>query len=203
MREITLKYSGDCRACGATLPEGASAVYERRVGVFCPECAPTDPEEIRRYRQEAADRKADKLEGWAEKRREDAGETLQHITDTYRGDFAFNTQPGHIPDRARVIWREDKAFESLQKAGEMQDKAKRLRHVRVAGDAERALEAKREAIRPTLKVGMLVTTPWYGTGHIKRINKKTATLEDCGVSGTFTPRVDIAWLGLKQPKEVQ
>ena len=53
MRAIIVKYDGECRKCGATLPVGVDAIYERHIGVFCPGCAPTDPEEIRAYRQEA------------------------------------------------------------------------------------------------------------------------------------------------------
>ena len=82
MREILVKYSGDCAKCGETLEVGAKAVYERRVGIFCSGCAPTDPEEIRAVRQEGADRKADRLQGWADKRikkgeKQDGGGSLQ------------------------------------------------------------------------------------------------------------------------------
>jgi len=41
VRRIIVKYTGECRKCGETLSVGAEAVYEKRVGVFCPSCAPT------------------------------------------------------------------------------------------------------------------------------------------------------------------
>lgn len=73
-----------------------------------------------RERREA---RAERLHGWAGKRQADATATLTAIDQQYRGDYAFNTQPGHIPERARVIAREDRAFESLNKAGSMERRA--------------------------------------------------------------------------------
>lgn len=72
-----------------------------------------------RARREA---RADRLMDWAEKRQVAAAATLErdrHLTE----DHAFNTQPGHIPERARVIAREDRAHESLEKAGRMEQRA--------------------------------------------------------------------------------
>ena len=66
--------------------------------------------------------KAERLRGWADKRSANAASVFKSH-ERYRGDHAFNTQPGHIPERARVIAREDRAFESLQKAGSMSSKA--------------------------------------------------------------------------------
>jgi hypothetical protein len=65
MRTITLKYGGDCRKCGAELRPGQVAGYEKHVGIFCPGCMPQDREEIRSFRQEAADRYAERLEARA------------------------------------------------------------------------------------------------------------------------------------------
>lgn len=48
--------------------------------------------------------------------RRQTGPTLRmhaHDRKHYLGDHAFNTQPGHIPLRARVIARDDQAHESL------------------------------------------------------------------------------------------
>jgi hypothetical protein len=200
MRKITLRYSGSCRKCGATLPAGAQAVYERRVGIFCPADAPTDPEEIRALRQEAADKRAAKYEEWADKRRDNAEAVLKR-NEGFTKDFAFNTQPGHIPIRARIIAQNDKAVESLQTAKRFEAKAKDLRQVRVAGDAERARQAKRDAIRPLLRVGMAVHTGLYGPGIMKRINKKTATVEKTGHEGHMTVAVDLSWIRIIVKKE--
>jgi hypothetical protein len=72
-----------------------------------------------RERREA---RAERLRGWAEKREQRAGAVLKSH-EHYRGDYAFNTQPGHIPERARVIRQEDRAFESLRKAQSMNERA--------------------------------------------------------------------------------
>jgi DNA polymerase III delta prime subunit len=72
-----------------------------------------------RDRREA---KADRLREWAEKREVSASAVLASH-EIYRGDIAFNTQPGHIPLRARVIAQDDRAFESLAKAREMTQRA--------------------------------------------------------------------------------
>lgn len=72
-----------------------------------------------RQRREA---KAARLRGWAEARVERAEATLA-ADERFRGDYAFNTQPGHIPERARVIAREDRAYASMRKAAEMTARA--------------------------------------------------------------------------------
>ena len=190
MRTITLKYNGDCQKCGATLAAGEQAIYERRVGVFCLECEPKDPEEVRAYRQAGADRKADKYDDWAAKRRARANATLAH-NERYTGDIAFNTQPGHIPLRARVIKQNDKAFESLATAERFTEKAARLRHVRVAGDAERKRQRIREQVLTWLKVGASVDTAIYGRCVVKKINKKTAKIT---TRNGFSVNVDLSWL---------
>jgi hypothetical protein len=41
----------------------------------------------------------------------------------FTSDIAFNTQPGHIPFRAKLIAREDRAFESQAKAASMRSRA--------------------------------------------------------------------------------
>ena len=109
-----------------------------------------------RERREA---KADRLREWATKRQAAAGRTLQADAH-YRGDHAFNTQPGHIPERARVIAREDRAHQSLGKAAEMLSRAAGIEraadHAIYSDDADAiqrleeridTLEAERERIK--------------------------------------------------------
>ncbi len=67
-------------------------------------------------------RKANRLRGWAAKRETDAAAVFK-AGEHYRGDHAFNTQPGHIPERARLIAREDRAHGSLAKADSMESRA--------------------------------------------------------------------------------
>jgi uncharacterized Zn finger protein (UPF0148 family) len=194
MRTITVKYTGECKKCGATLDAGTTAAYEKSMGIFCPGCEPTDTEDIRAYRQEKADRKADRYEGWADKRKTTANATLEYHQQHYRNDHAFNTQPGHIPLRARINAADGRAFESLQVADKMQAKADSLRHVRVAGDAEKRHQAKRDAVLEWLRVGMDVDTIIYGRGVVQKINKKTATIGNTGTSGTYKVNVDLSFL---------
>ena len=56
--------------------------------------------------RERRERRAERLRGWAEARQARAAATFA-AHEVYRSDYAFNTQPGHIPERARVIARED------------------------------------------------------------------------------------------------
>ena len=172
MRPIIIKYAGDCRKCGATLEVGDVAVYEKRVGVFCPPCAPTDTEEIRTYRQEGADRKADKLDEWAEKREKQANAALNSYPEI-RHDWAFVTQPGHIPFRARMNRADHKAIESLGVAEGFRQRADGLRHVRVAGDAERRRQTEREALDKIISKGSRVYDVIFGEGVVVGVHSKS------------------------------
>ena len=72
-----------------------------------------------RERREA---RTERLREWAGKREERAAAVFE-AGKPFRGDIAFNTQPGHIPFRARLIAREDRAHESLGKAASMRSRA--------------------------------------------------------------------------------
>jgi len=72
-----------------------------------------------RERREA---RAERLREWAEKREVKAEAVLQ-AGRVYWDDWAFVTQPGHIPQRARVMARDDRALESLRKAESMSARA--------------------------------------------------------------------------------
>lgn len=193
MRPITVKYSGECRKCGTTLEVGSQAIYERHIGIFCPLCTPTDTEDIRIYRQEAASRKADKYEDWAAKRRQTA-EAQLNSNPEIRHDWAFITQPGRIPFRERMLKADERAFESLQIAEKMEAKADSLRHVQVKGDAEKRWQSLRDLNLTRFKVGDAVNTGVYGEGTILKLNKKTAKIGNTGTSKTYTTNVDLAFL---------
>jgi hypothetical protein len=72
-----------------------------------------------RDRREA---RVERLNGWAETREQRAAAVLK-AGEQYQGDTAFNTQPGHIPARARLIASEDRAYESQNKAARMRSRA--------------------------------------------------------------------------------
>jgi len=176
MREIIIKYDGQCKKCNTSLLVGQQAMYEKSMGCFCIGCEPKDTEEIRHYRQIKADVKADRLNGWAKKREVKAQAQLNSYPEI-RQDIAFNTQPGHIPFRARMNRSDDKAFESLNKAKEMRDRADSLSHVKVKGDAEKRHQAERDANDERFKVGDVVKSWIVGTCTILKINKKTYTVK--------------------------
>jgi hypothetical protein len=72
-----------------------------------------------RDRREA---RAERLNEWAGTREQRAAAVLK-AGEPYTNDHAFNTQPGHIPFRARLIASEDRAYESQNKAARMRARA--------------------------------------------------------------------------------
>jgi len=72
--------------------------------------------------RERRQRRADNYRTWAGKR-EATAEAVFKADEHYTRDHAFNTQPGHIPERARLIKRHDRQFESLAKASSMRGRA--------------------------------------------------------------------------------
>lgn len=72
-----------------------------------------------RERREA---RAERLRGWAATREQRASAQLSSQPEL-RHDWAFITQPGHIPERARMNARDGRAFESLDKAASMSARA--------------------------------------------------------------------------------
>jgi len=172
MRQIVVKYEGVCAKCGATLEVGQPAIYEKTTGIFCMGCEPTEVEEIRQYRQVKADVKADKYDSWAAKREKDATARLNTLPEV-RHDWAFITQPGHIPLRARMNKSDDIAYESLGKASEMRQKAESLRNVSVKEDAERRRQAEREAQDKVIGKGSRVRDFMFGEGTVVGVYKKS------------------------------
>ena len=79
------------------------------------------------------ERKVAKRQEWAATRRT-AAERVMAEGDKYRNDWAFNTQPGHIPERARLNARQDRALQSLEVATHHETKAAGL-----ADQLERAI----------------------------------------------------------------
>jgi DNA repair exonuclease SbcCD ATPase subunit len=70
--------------------------------------------------------RAERLEEWADKRAEKAAE-LHERNKPYEGDIAFNTQPGHIPERSRAIARTERAWEHSERAASMANRADGIR----------------------------------------------------------------------------
>jgi hypothetical protein len=66
-------------------------------------------------RRERLERKLERRREWAEKRDAKAA-GLQAQNAPFRGDWAFATQPGHIPERARANRRDGRAYEHAKMA---------------------------------------------------------------------------------------
>ena len=189
MRQIAVKYAGQCAKCGADLDVGAAAMYEKSMGIFCPGCEPTEVEEIRAARLEKNERKAEKYDEWAGKREVKANAALNSYP-SIRHDWAFITQPGHIPFRDRMNRSDERAVESLDKASEMRGKADSLRNVRVAGDAERRRQRIREMADTVITKGTRVEDGMFGQGVVIGVYPKSYRVKyDSG----YTHSVDKSW----------
>ena len=175
MRQIITKYEGPCRSCGTTLTIGSPAMYEKSMGIFCVGCEPKDPEEIRAFRLEKAERKAERYEEWAGKRERNADAQLNSHPEV-RHDWAFITQPGRIPLRERMNAADNRAHESLEIAQEMRRKAGSLRHVRVKGDAGRRRQAIRDKLDAIITKGSQVHDFCFGSGEVVQVNTKSYSI---------------------------
>lgn len=72
--------------------------------------------------RERRQRRAERLREWAAKREAGAAAVFKSH-EAFRGDIAFNTQPGRIPFRERMNAADDRAYASLQKAASMSSRA--------------------------------------------------------------------------------
>jgi len=184
MRAITAKYDGHCSACGSDIAVGQCAYHERKVGLFCQGCEPADNDELRAYRQQAIDARADRYAERASKRRADA-ERLVAVDRERMNDIAFVTQPGRMPERQRAIKRGDKAANLEGEAQEMERKATR-RKARVKGDAEAAKEAQRELVRQWIEAGMEVRHTILGRCTVVKVSRKTARVRLARTGNAYT-----------------
>lgn len=97
-----------------------------------------------RERREA---RAERLNDWADKRDAKADAVFERNR-PITSDWAFITQPGHMPARARIIAQEDRAYESKVKADAMRSKAANIAAASAGAiysddpDAIEALQAK-------------------------------------------------------------
>jgi len=112
-------------------------------------------------RREYLERRLERRREWADKRHAKASATFAHIESLpYTHDIAFNTQPGHIPERARLIQQTERAVEDMNMAKHHENAAAGLAHALDSSifsddsDATTALEARiaqHEATRTTMR----------------------------------------------------
>jgi len=72
-----------------------------------------------------------------------------------------------------MIKSDDIAFDSMNKAQHMREKAESLRHVRVAGDRERQRQAERDRLDTLIKKGSRVVSISFGPGEVIGVYKKS------------------------------
>ncbi|MGE0545063.1 MAG: hypothetical protein AB7R89_33315 [Dehalococcoidia bacterium] len=199
MRTLISKYAGQCARCGQDIPIGATIRYEKRTGVFCVGCEPTDVEDIRSFRQAKIDRKNARREEWAQARERRAN-AYQRRSDHLMGrdtspdgraDWALVTQPGYIPQRAQANRAQERAWDEQNAAAA--HRARMSPDAYVKGDRERARQQHRDAVRDRLRahVGQQVTCHPYGLVTLIRVNGKSATVE---TPRGFRDRVDLTWI---------
>jgi len=132
-------------------------------------------EEQRKIKKEKAERKARRLESKAKR----LLKQVQEIEDSWPKDvihdIAFNTQPGHIPMRAKIIRQHDKVLRLREEAKRLLEKAENIRIYgsKVRGDAERVREEEREKLDQEVQIGSRVFCPLYGWGKVLKIFKKS------------------------------
>lgn len=125
--------------------------------------------------------KADRYEAWADSADAEAARLYSLGASSMRGDIAFLTQPGRIPERTRMYERDLRAFELSKKAAGHREKAKSLRQMaaRNKGDAARKFDAI--AAMP-VEVGQMVDTIFYGLRRVTKVNAKSVRVEGLGFS---------------------
>lgn len=109
---------------------------------------------------------------WSQKRQAKADGLLRQ-NERFRRDWAFTTQPGHIPERARVIAREDRAFENLDMA---------RHHAAKADGLERQLERSIFSDDPDA------------------VDALTAKAAEARARREWCAKVNAAWRKAKKPK---
>lgn len=126
--------------------------------------------------------RAERRTAWAE-----AAEARANALEVNRNrDWAFVSQPGHIPARARQIAQTDRAMELRREADAHRAKARELDRLanHRAGDAEAQRQTLRDAMS-AVQVGDTVGTILYGPREVVRVNRKTFTVRD-SFGGTMT-----------------
>ena len=150
--------------------------------------------------RERAEARLERRRQWAASRQTQAN-ALFARGDKYRGDVAFDTQPGHIPERARVLAAHDKACESLQMVAHHESKAagieKQLANTIYSDDADAvdAIRAKVTAGRAELATWKAANKAWRKEGMtgLVKIGWTVAEAEACA------KRIETAYSWEKQP----
>lgn len=143
--------------------------------------------EQRTYRERRL-AKAERLREWADKRETKAAAVFE-ANEPHTRDWAFITQPGHIPARARIIAQEDRARESVAKADDMR---RRADGIEAAADRAIYSDDPDAADRLTERIGELEAE----RDRIKRYNASCRKAAKAGGTG------DLSILDDRQRQEI-
>ena len=146
---------------------------------------PMTIDELRAYRQEKVNRIADKFYTKANRLALEA-EALNAQTKPLMSDIAFVTQPitqnsggrAFRKQRERIYGKVDKMFGLMNEAEDLRRKAESIiNNVRVKGDAAQKRQEERDANDKLISVGTKIYDYSFGSGTVKKVNKKTYTIE--------------------------
>lgn len=131
--------------------------------------------------------KANRRNEWADA----AEKRAEAMLSSRNTDWAFISQPGHIPARAAEIAKSDRAYQLLAKAKAHRAKAENLQAMseRRKGDAEAERQAMRDA--NSLKAGDAARSVHYGACTIVKVNAKTYRIR---MASGFETTTDKAWV---------
>lgn len=135
-------------------------------------------ERLRTYRQEKANRKAARVKSWGESKLRQAQEHEDSLPG-YIHDWAYITQPGHIPGRDRVNRKQEKIFRLREEGKKQIERAERVRKYggRVKGDRERERQTEREEQDKIIGKGSRVHDFCFGDGEVVRVNTKSYSIK--------------------------
>lgn len=161
----------------AAIPAVAAAIDRMKEKLAEAEAKKAEAEEIGNSggRRDRLERKVEKRQEWAAGRQAKV-EAAYKANEKYHGDVAFNTQPGHIPERARAIRRTERAFEDMKMAEHHTSKAAGLQdqldHAVYSDDANavQALEA-RIAQHEAERTKMTLVNKLYKKGDVEGLKE--------------------------------
>jgi hypothetical protein len=141
------------------------------------------PDEVRAYRQTKLDKKVARMRAKADRLQKEA-DIKCAVFDPYWGDTAFWTQPATPSSRfgrqrAKMYERYNKGLALHAEAQDLRKDAgwKEQAGIRVKGDAERERQQERDERDKVFTVGSKVYDWCFGDGVVKKVNKKTYTIQ--------------------------
>ena len=96
--------------------------------------------------EQKQDNRRDRIEAAAARLEAPAGAVLNVGREHYSRDWAFITQPGHIPARARWLRKMERAFEQMATAKRLREKAASVGSAGISSDNPEAVDLLREKL---------------------------------------------------------